>query len=377
MTLLVLVLAIVGLGFVSAIFSKAVSADLTQSQKDEIIATTLDKTDTQLINQTLLSNDMYNFFVNSPHKETVTGGHRIRFPFVIDTNDSYGWWGLGDTLSPQTQKILAWGHATLRQGAGNVTIEDLEEWMNSGPGAFVKMLQAKVDSLSQGIKNTLNTNAWSDGTGSGSKEVTGLQGHLPSSPITGTYMGFPRATEYWSRIWYDDGATVGPHDLDNPTGNAVQAVGAIGDISDGYPLIIDKLNNLWRSIANDENPSDMFHITDAQTMLWYKRIPFYCKGFDIGIHEGDLNIGIKRPSFMGAPIIDDVINQGAVAGEWRTVNMQYYKMYIDGPRFFKWVGPRSPYNALRTSRYLVVRFQFVCTYPRKQGILTGITTWQA
>lgn len=377
MNILLFILALFGFGIVTMLRSKLAFGDLTQSQKDEIIATTLDKSTSQLINQTLLSNSMYNFFANSPYRENVTGGHRIRFPFIIDTNDSYGWYGLGDSFSPQPQKILAWGHATLKQGAGDVTIEDLEEWMNSGEGAFVNMVQAKTDSLTQGIKNTLNINAWSDGTGSGGKEVTGLQGHIPTSPITGSYMGFSRVTEFWSRVWYDDGATVGPHDLDAPTGNAVQAVGSIGDISDGFPLITQQLNNLWRSIADGEDKSDIFHITDAQTMLWYKDIPLRCKGFEIGVHEGPFNIGIEMPHFMGSPIIDDTVNQGAVAGEWRTVNMKYYKMYVDTPHFFKWEGPRHPYNALRSTKYLIVRFQFVCTYPRKQGIMTGITTWQA
>ena len=352
-------------------------SDITQSQTDELITGTLDQYKTEVINHTALEIPVYRFFLASPHKQTVTGGHRIRFPVQLDKNDSFAWFGLNDNFDPQPKKILGWGHVTLKQGAGDVTIEDLEEWMNSGPGKIVDITKQKVADLEQSIKENLNRNAWSDGTGSGGKEPTGLTGWIPNTPTTGTWMGFDISTNYWPRIWYWDNATYGPHSLTSPTGSAVQAVGAIGDISDGFANIIPYLDNLWASIAKDQNASDIFHITDLQTQLAYFQIPLRCKGFDIGVHDSNFNMGIPTAHYMGAPVLSDTIENGAISGEWRTVNTRYYYMIVDGAHFFEWVGPRHPYNALRTARYLVVRFAFVNTYPRKQGLLTGITAWTA
>jgi len=363
------------LSLVEMLAKSLLSQTLTQSQTDELIATTLDKYETELMNQTILDIPIYQAFLNGKYKKAVSGGHRIRFPFVKDKNDSFGWWGLNDTFNPQPKDILGWGYATLKQGAGDVTIEDLLTWMNSGEGKFEDIMQAKMDSLTQATKETLNVVAWGDGTDS-AKEPTGITGHIPSSPTTGTYMGFPRSTNYWARVWFDDGETVGPHSLDNPVSGATpQAVGKIGDISEKYAYIIDKLDECFEGCAKNESPSDLMLLTDLQTLLWYKMIPTRCQT-DIGIKSnGNFDVGYEVPHFRGIPIISDTVEMGAVSGEMRMINLKYYRLYYDKDHMFKWVGPRSPYNALRRAWYLVVRFQWVCLMPRKMGYETGISTW--
>ena len=261
--------------------------------------------------------------------------------------------------------------------AQKTNFDDVEGWMNSGPGAFINMMDTKTEELEQSIMEALNATAWGDGTQAGGMAPTGLTGHIPNPPISGTYMGWNRANENWARCYYLDGATVGPHSLDTPTDNAPSAVGPIGDISEAYPTIIESLNLMHHSTTSKtDNKSDIFHITDLQTYLWYLDIPFRCPGYDIGVTAGPFNIGIETPHYMGSPILYDTTDNGAISGEWRKVNMKYYKMYVDIDHFFKWVGPRSPYNALRTAKYLVVRFQWINTWPRKQGLMTGIADWE-
>ena len=333
------------IGLLGVVFD-AVISDITQSQKDELLATTLQLQETELIKHTYLENPIYAFFSNSRYTKKVKGGHEFRFPVVLDKSDTFDWFGVGSTFNPQPKKILGWSHAELKQGAGHVTFEDVELWQASGPGNFVGMVEEKTEELEQST--------------------------------SGTYMGHDLSTEYWGRCWYNDNETIGPHSLTDPTGNAPHTEGALGDISEHYPLLVDTLNLMYAScVSNSDNKSDIFHITDLQTELWYKQIPFRCPGFDIGVTAGPFNIGIETAHFMGSPIIPDTVANGAVAAEWRMVNMRYYTMYIDTDHFFKWVGPRSPYNALRTSKYLVVRFQWVNKFPRKQGLLVGIATWQA
>jgi len=375
---MILLLAISLIAFGILLSVATAYADITQGQKDELLATTLQLQETELIKHTYLENPIYVFFSNSRYTKKVKGGHEIRFPVVLDKSDTFDWFGVGSTFNPQPKKILGWSHTELKQGAGHVTFEDVELWQASGPGNFVGMVEAKTEELEQSIGESLNLTAWGDGTEDGGLAPTGLTGHIPNPPTSGTYMGHDLSTENWGRCWYNDNETIGPHSLTSPTGNAPHTEGAIGDISDRYPLIIDSLNLMYAScVSNSDNKSDIFHITDLQTQLWYKQIPFRCPGFDIGVTEGPFNIGIETAHFMGSPIIPDTVDNGAIEGEWRMVNMRYYNMYIDTDHFFKWVGPRSPYNALRTSKYLVVRFQWVNKFPRKQGLLVGIATWQA
>lgn len=371
-------LTIIVLTFLILLVAGNAYADITQSQQDELVATTLQLQETELMKHTWLNTPIYMFFSASRYRKNVRGGNEIRFPVVRDKSDTFDWFGVGSTFNPQPKEILGWSYANLKQGAGHVTFDDVELWQNSGPGAFISMMDIKTEELEQSIQESLNTTAWEDGTGSGGMAPTGLTGHIPNPCISGTYMGHARSTEYWARCWYYDGATVGPHSLTAPTDNAPSAVGPVGDISESYPLMLDELNLMHEStVGTTDNKNDIFHITDLQTKLWFMQIPFRCPGWDIGVTAGPFNIGIETPHFMGSPIISDTVDNGAVAAEWRQINMKYYKMYVDIDHFYKWVGPRSPYNALQTAKYLVVRFQWVNTFPRKQGLLTGIAAWQA
>lgn len=358
--------------------SRAVYGDITQSQTDEIIATTLDRYSRELINHTVLEMPIYNEFIDSPYRESVKGGHRFRYPVVIDKHDSFAWFGPNDTFSPQPKEILAWTYAELKQGIADFAIDDIYLWMNEGEGKMIDMLKTQTDSLEQHVKESLGQSIWYDGTEYAGKDPTGLKGHIPNTPCSGTYMGFSRVTNYWNRVWYYDSASpVGPHSLTAPTGNSPTAIGAIGDISDGYPLILDYLDEMWSGMAKGEGASDLISITDEQTMLWYTQIPRHCKGYEIPVHDGPLKLGTPTPYFKGSPIYGDLEQNGCPTGEWRVINKKYYNLIVDTSHFFQWVGPRSPYNALKRAWYLVVRFQWVNKYPRKHGIISGITSWQA
>jgi len=356
---------------------------LTLDQKDELVASTFDRMSPEIINHTILGIPIYRRLLESPYRQTVTGGYRVRFPIVIDNNESFGWFGWGHTFDPQPREIMAWSYATLKQGAGDYTIEWLEKQINSGPEAFVSLVNAKKQDLIQSVRQTLNNNAWGDGTGAGATEPTGLQGNITATPTSGTYLGFDRSTEFWARPWYFNGASIaasthGPHDLNAPQDNSPVALGAVGDISDKYALIEDYLQVAWDSILMDgESAADVFHAVDTKLYHDYLKIPRYCPGYELGVHDGTFNLGYTGVTFMGAPIIHDTEINGAPSYEWRIVNTKYMPMIVDGSAFFEWVAPRSPYDALVTAQFLLVRFQVVDTFPRKHALLNGLSTWQA
>jgi len=361
------------------IISDSVMSDITQSQTDEIVATTLDRYSKELINHTILEMPLYNEFLEGGNRINVQGGHRLRYPVVKGNIDNFAWFGPNDTFAPQAPEVLAWTYTELKQGISHFAVDDVTLWMNEGEGKMIDMLQTYMNSLEQGVRESLAKTIWSDGTEHAGKDPNGLKAHIPNSPTTGTYMGFSRVTNYWTRIWYyDSSSPVGPHSLTAPTNNTPTSVGAIGDISDGYPLILDYLDLMWKGCAEGEQPGSLINVTDAQTALWYSQIPRHCKGMEIATYDRQkLMLGTPIPMFNGSPVFGDLEANGAPAGEWRVINKKYYRIIIDTSHFFQWVGPRSPYNAFKRAWYLVVRFQWVDLFPRKHGIETGISTWQA
>jgi hypothetical protein len=361
------------------LITNIVYSDITQSQTDEIVATTLDRYSKELINHTIMEMPLYSEFLETGNRISVSGGHRFRYPIVNKTMDKFSWFGPNDTFSPQDEKLFAWTYADLKQGISHFAIDDVYLWQNEGEGKIADILQQRMNSLEQNVRESLGVTIWSDGTEHAGKDPSGLKAHIPNTPTTGSYMGFSRVINYWARPWYYDSASpVGPHSLTAPTNNSPTSMGAIGDISDGYPLVLDYLDLMWKGLGEGQSPSDLISVTDAQTALWYSQIPRHCKGVEIPVYDRQkLMLGTPIPMFNGSPVFGDLEQNGAPTGEWRVINKKYYRMIVDTSHFFQWVGPRSPYNALKRAWYLVVRFQWVDLFPRRHGIMTGISTWQA
>jgi len=86
------------------IISNAIMTDITQSQTDELIATTLERTSRDLIDHTMMQIPLYAEFLEGDSKEVLTGGNRFRFPFIIDQMDSFQWFGLEIPLALNLRK---------------------------------------------------------------------------------------------------------------------------------------------------------------------------------------------------------------------------------------------------------------------------------
>jgi len=349
---------------------------LTLAQTNEIVASTMEKYETELINQTIMATPTWEWFLRSPRRKTLSGGYRIRLPVIRQNSDNFMWFGMGDTFNPQRQEILGWSYATIKQGAGDVTLEYLELLQNSGEGQFVSLLEAKIGEVEQTVKQNLNTVVWGDGTEHGGKSPVGLTGHISTSPATGTYLGWSRATEYWTRPWFWNNVNYGPHpkDQDPSGGTSLQPVGAMINLTSHYPTIWTNLTSLWNGcVTQGDDVNGIFFITDLATHEWYEQIPARCPGFEIPSYEGTFNSGITNITYKKRPIMWDTVENGAPSGELRLVNSNYMVMYVDSSNFFKWTDWRSPYDALVQAKFLLVRFALVDLMPSKHGLLTGIT----
>jgi len=115
---------------------------------------------------------------------------------------------------------------------------------NSGREAFIDLLEARINVAEATMANRLAQSIYSDGTGSGGKEITGLNAAVPSNPATGTYGGIDRATwTFWQSKLYDFSAA----------GVTPPATGA--QMQTG-------LNTLWASLVRGSDRPDLI-VLDA------------------------------------------------------------------------------------------------------------------
>jgi hypothetical protein len=158
---------------------------------------------------------------------------------------------------------------------------------NSSKEAFIDLLEARLNVAESTMQNQLSQSIYSDGTGSGGKEVTGLNAAVPSDPTTGTYGGINRATwTFWCSKLYDFSTETG--------GNATAA-----NIQAG-------MNKLW---ANTTRGNDRVDLIVFDTNYWSLYLASLQAQQRFTSPETG-NLGFPSIKFMDA----DVVLDGGIGG---------------------------------------------------------------
>ena len=107
-------------------------------------------------------------------------------------------------LNVNPQDVISASSWDIKQAACAVTISGLETIQNSGKEAIIDLLDARMDVAESSMMNLISTGVYSDGTGSGGLQVTGLQSIVADAPTTGTVGGISRSNyAFWRSQLYD------------------------------------------------------------------------------------------------------------------------------------------------------------------------------
>jgi hypothetical protein len=176
--------------------------------------------------------------------KTFSGGSTILQELSFAENSNAGFYSGYDLLPVTAQDVISAAEFQIKQLACPVVMSGLEMLQNSGREAFIDLLESRINVAEATMANRLAGSIYSDGTGSGGKEVTGLNAAVPSAPTTGTYGGIDRATwTFWQSKLYDFSvAGVTPP----PTGAQMQT----------------GLNTLWASLVRGSDRPDLI-VLDA------------------------------------------------------------------------------------------------------------------
>lgn len=95
-------------------------------------------------------------------------------------------------------------HEAFMMTGGQMDVE------NTGPEQVFDLAQQKEEAALANLRTQMNSHLYSDGTGNGGKQLTGLKALVPENPATGTIYGFNRATagnEFMRSIIENQGAS--------------------------------------------------------------------------------------------------------------------------------------------------------------------------
>ena len=174
----------------------------------DIAATTIEARSGKIRDNVTKNNALLMWLKKSGNIRTFSGGRVIYEEISFAENGNAGWYSGYDPLSVAAADVISAAEFAMKLLAVPVTVSGEEELQNSGEEAIVDLLAGRVQVAESTMANYISDGLYSDGTGNGSKELTGLDAAVPVAPTSGTYGGILRSTagnEFWQSQLKDSG----------------------------------------------------------------------------------------------------------------------------------------------------------------------------
>ena len=172
-----------------------------------------------------------------------------------------------------------------------VVISGLEMLQNSGKEQMIDLMDGRLGVAESTLSNLISAGLYSDGTGSGGKEITGLDAAIPVDPTTGTYGGIDRAVfTFWQ-----------------------SKVDASVDLT--AATIQQAMNSMWASLIRGKDMVDLILMDNLNWEIYVASLQAQQR-----FHQAEVgNLGFPTLKFMGT----DVILDGGIGGN-ATANTAYF-----------------------------------------------------
>jgi len=118
------------------------------------------------------------------------GGRSILEEIEWDDNSTASFYAGYEVLDTTPQDVLSGAEFDWKQASTTVTANGLEiRTINKGEEQMIDLLESRITNAMHSMKNLMATAVYADGTGSGGKEIGGLQLLVADDPTTSTVIG--------------------------------------------------------------------------------------------------------------------------------------------------------------------------------------------
>jgi len=272
----------------------------------------------------------------------VSGGETILEEMSYQENANGGFYSGYDVLPVGATDQITAAEYAWKQVAVPVTISGLEELKNAGRERMIGLLSARIRVAEATMSNIISGSLYSDGTGTGGKEIDGLDAAVPLDPTSGTYGGIDRATWTFWRNKFSDSA--------NTT------------------TLLADMNGLYASLCRGQDKPNLIMmdntVWEEYTALLQAQQRFATPG------KGEA--GFDTLKFMGADcVLDGGIGGFCPAGTAFFLNTNYIHYRPHSARNMVPIAPnkRSPVNQDATVQILGWAGNMTCSGAQFQGRL--------
>lgn len=282
----------------------------------DIIATTIESRSKKIANNVNKNNALLSRLEKRGKIKPVSGGRLIYEELSFAENGNAGWYSGYDLLPVAAADVLSAAQFDFRQAACPVVISGLEMLQNAGAEQMIDLLASRIDVAESTMRNLICGGLYADGTGSGGKEITGLNAAVPLDPTTGTYGGIDRATWTFWRSKIRNVANTATYNAD--------------------------LNTLWSSLVRGADRPDLII---ADNVSWNAYINGLQAQQRFTSATETAGLGFPSLKYMDADyVLDGGIGGFCPAGTTFMLNTDYIKYRPHSARNFVPLSPNKRYS---------------------------------
>lgn len=279
---------------------------------------------------------------------SVAGGDVITATLEYALNGTVGFYSDTETIATQRSEVFDRAEFPWKEIAGTVLQSELEDGIVQGSAKKFDLLDGKMKNLRSTLDDTINASLWSDGNGTGGKELGGFQLLISSTPTTGT-VGTLNAANF--SFWRNQ-----------------QASGA--QSSSAFDNLRATLRSIYNSASNGVAGKHPQYVGTTQTIFQgYEGLLTVNERFT-DKDSGDGGFKNEVLKFKGAKMSYD---NDALAGTAYLWHPQFVKLaYLKG-HWYKMTGPIRPANQTVDIYQVSARCNLLTTNRRMLGVVTAIT----
>ena len=253
----------------------------------DIIATTIQNRSGVIADNVTKNNALLSRLKQRGNIKKFSGGNIILEELSFAENANAGWYSGYETLPVAAQDVISAAQYDIKQCAVPVTISGLEQLQNAGKEQIIDLLESRIAVAEATMANLIAAGVYSDGTGSGGKEITGLKAQIPTNPNIGIVGGIDRATWAFWRSKVFDASTDG---------------GAVTTSAN----IQQYFNALWAKLVRGNDRPDLIVVDNAYWSMYMSSL----QAIQRFTSSDDAKLGFVTVKFMDA----DVVLDGGVGG---------------------------------------------------------------
>lgn len=311
----------------------------------DIVATTIEKRSRKIADNVTANNALLARLKTRGKSRPFSGGRLIYEELSFAQNGNAGFYSGYDLLPVNAQDVISAAQFDIKQAACPIVISGLEMLQNSGPEAMIDLLTSRIDVAEATMQNLIAGSIYSDGTGYGGKEITGLNAAVPLANTSGTYGGIDRAS--WT-FWQNK----------------------IKNVANTTTLLAD-MNELWSNLIRGMDRPDLI-VVDATIWRAYVAVVQDQQRFTSMEGSGSAGFGFPSIKFMDADmVLDGGIGGFCPAGTGFFLNTKYLHFRPHSARNFVSLSPNKRYSINQDAEVQILAWagNMTCSGAQFQGRL--------